>query len=292
MSQKFVFQWMYKLVILLLLVSCTSQPSVEEERTLKIVYTDWSESVAITHLSAVLLEEKMDYTVILKLTDVETAYQEIARGESDIFADAWLPETHKNYMEEHTGEIEELGIIYPEARTGFVVPTYSNMQKIADLKNYTNPVIGIDEGAGVMQNAQRAIEMYNLSVPLLSFSEDEMIKQLEDSVKRRKEIVITGWEPHWIFARYEVKFLDDPENVFGEKENIFVVGSTGIIEEHPRAVRFFERMQLTEKQLNRLVYQVRLSEDPRQGVKNWMKENEYIVNQWVKNLKPERKKIM
>jgi glycine betaine/proline transport system substrate-binding protein len=58
------------------------------------------------------------------------------------------------------------------------------------------------------------------------------------------------------------------------------------------AVRFFERMQLTENQLNRLVYQVRLSEDPRQGVKNWIDENEYIVNQWVKNLKPERKKIM
>ena len=50
---------------------------------------------------------------------------------------------------------------------------------------------------------------------------------------------------------------------------------------HPFAVRFFERMQLTEKQLNSLVYHVRLSEDPRQGVKNWMIENEYIFNQWV-----------
>jgi glycine betaine/proline transport system substrate-binding protein len=292
MKQKTVYNQIYILIVLFFIVSCTNKPSDEEEMTIKLVYTDWSESVAITHLSAVLLEEKMDYSIVLKLTDVESAYREIAEGEADIFADAWLPETHKTYMEEHTGNIEELGIIYPEARTGFVVPAYSNLQTIADLKNYTNPVIGIDEGAGVMQNAHHAIEMYNLSVSLLSFSEDEMIKQLEDSIKRRKEIVITGWEPHWIFARYEVKFLEDPDNVFGEKENIYTVGRTGIDEEHPRAVRFFERMQLTEKQLNSLVYQVRLSEDPRQGVKNWMKENEYIVNQWVKNLKPERKKIM
>ncbi|MGC9354554.1 MAG: glycine betaine ABC transporter substrate-binding protein [Mariniphaga sp.] len=292
MTQKMILKWMCNLAVLLLFVSCGNKTSDEEEKTLKLVYTDWSESVAITHLSAVLLEEKMEYQVILKLTDVESAYQEIASGESDIFADAWLPETHKNYMEAHNGKIEKLGIIYPEARTGFVVPAYSNLQAVADLKNYTNPVIGIDEGAGVMQNAHRAIEMYNLSVPLLSFSEDEMIKQLEDSIKRRKEIVITGWEPHWIFARYEVKFLEDPDNVFGEKENIYTVGRTEIDEKHPRAVRFFERMQLTENQLNRLVYQVRLSEDPRQGVKNWIDENEYIVNQWVKNLKPERKKIM
>jgi glycine betaine/proline transport system substrate-binding protein len=292
MTQKVFFEWMYKLAFLFLLVSCSNQTSKDENKTLRIVYTDWSESVAITHLSAVLLEEKMEYKVILKLTDVEAAYQEVASGESDIFADAWLPETHKNYMEEHGGNIEELGIIYPEARTGFVVPEFSELQSVSDLVTYKNPVIGIDEGAGVMQKARLAIEKYNLPGTLSSFTEDEMIKQLEDSIKRRKEIVITGWEPHWIFARYEVRFLDDPDNIFGGKENILAVGSPGIEEEHPLAVRFFERMQLTEKQLNSLVYQVRLSEDPRQGAKNWMKDNEYIVNQWVKNLKPERLKIM
>lgn len=292
MTQKMILKWMCNLAVLLLFVSCGSKTSDEEEKTLKIVYTDWSESVAITHLSAVLLEEKMEYQVILKLTDVESAYQEIASGESDIFADAWLPETHKNYMEAHNGKIEKLGIIYPEARTGFVVPEYSSLQMVSDLTNYSHPVIGIDEGAGVMQKARLAIEKYSLKNHLNSLSEDEMIKQLEDSIKRRKEIVITGWEPHWIFVRYEVRFLDDPDNIFGEKENIFAVGTMGIVEKHPMAVRFFERMQLTENQLNRLVYQVRLSEDPRQGVKNWIDENEYIVNQWVKNLKPERKKIM
>lgn len=260
--------------------------------TLKMVYTDWSESVAITHLAAFILEEKMEYSTVLKLTDVESAYREIAEGEADIFADAWLPETHKQYLTEHAGKIAQIGITYPEARTGLVVPSYSNLHTVADLKNYNNPVIGIDEGAGVMQKAHLAIEKYNLPVSVVSHSEDEMIKQLEDSIKRRKEIVITGWEPHWIFARYEVRFLEDPDHVFGEKENIYTVGRKGIETGHPRVVRFFERMQLTEKQLNSLVYQVRLSEDPRVGVKNWMNENEYIVNQWVKNLKPERKKIM
>lgn len=292
MTQKTIYNWIYKLIILFFIVSCNGTPPAEEERTLRLVYTDWSESVAITYLSAVLLEEKMEYKMVLKLTDVEDAYREIAEGKADIFADAWLPETHKLYMASHEGKIEKIGITYPEAFTGFVVPAYSSLQTIADLNNYKNPIIGIDEGAGVMQKARLAIERYNLDGQLLNFSEEEMLKQFEDSIKRRKEIVITGWEPHWIFARYEVRFLEDPENIFGEKENIYTIGRAGIDEEHPRAVRFFERLQLTEKQLNSLVYQVRLSEDPKQGVKNWIKENEYIVNQWVKNLKPERKKIM
>lgn len=284
--------WLLLLVLFLSFSSCRNSLPDETDREIRLVYTEWTESVAITFLSAVLLEEKMDYSVELKLTDVALAYQEVAEGKADIFADAWLPETHQQYVEKHEEEIERIGIIYPEARIGFVVPTYSELTTINDLKNYPHTLIGIEESAGIMQKARMAIDNYDLPNTLLNLSEEEMVQQLEDSIKRRENIVVTGWEPHWTFARYDLKFLQDPDQIFGKKENIYSIGRTGIGQEHPHAIRFFERLQLTEKQLNRLVYFVRLSEEPREGVKNWIKENEYIVNQWVKNLKPERKKIM
>lgn len=280
------------LILAAFLVSCNMSRNKEDERTLRIVYTDWSESVAITYLSYVLLEEKMDYTVILKLTDVETAYREVASEEADVFADAWLPETHKSYFDEHSDALEMIGITYPEARTGFVVPEYSQLNSVADLDNYPHPIVGIDPGAGVMQKARAAIDDYSLPITLLELSEEEMVEQLADSIKRRKEIVVTGWEPHWIFARYDVRFLEDPDNIFGEREKIYTIAHKNLEEIHPNAVRFFERMQLSESQLNSLVYQVRLNEDPENGVKAWIDQNEYVVNQWVKNLTRERKKIM
>ena len=280
------------LTIVLFLFSCNMSRNSENERTLRIVYTDWSESVALTYLSYVLLEEKMDYKVVLKLTDVDSAYQEVAEGYADVFTDAWLPETQKKYYDKYSNNIELLGIIYPEAHTGFVVPDYSPLTTIADLQNYKNPIIGIDPGAGVMQKAKTAIKKYALNIPLYELSENEMVKQLEDSVQRRKDIVVTGWEPHWIFARYNVRFLKDPDNIFGQKEKIYAIAQKNLESLHPNAVRFFERMQLSEKQLNSLVYQVRLNEDPIQGVKEWMEQNEYVVNQWVKNITKERKKIM
>lgn len=282
----------FVLLMICLLSSCGSSPLDEEERTLRMVYTEWSESIAITYLSAVLLEQKMEYRVELKLTDIESVYREIAAGEADVFADAWLPETHRPYMDRYPDKIERTGITYPEARIGFVVPDYSPLRTIADLDNYEGPLIGIDKGAGVMQKARRVIEKYSLPNSLLELSEEEMVDHLEDSVRRRKEIVVTGWEPHWLFARYELRFLEDPDNLFGENEKIFTVSRSGLEEAHPHAVRFFERMQLSEKQLNRLVYQLHLSEDPREAALNWIKDNEYVVNQWVKNLRPERKKIM
>jgi glycine betaine/proline transport system substrate-binding protein len=105
-------------------------------------------------------------------------------------------------------------------------------------------------------------------------------------------VVVTGWEPHWIFARYEVRFLEDAEKIFGENEKIYTISRLGIEEDHPRVVRFFERMQLSEKQLNSLVYYMRRNEDPIVGIREWIKKNEYVVNQWVKDLGKEREKIM
>jgi glycine betaine/proline transport system substrate-binding protein len=166
------------------------------------------------------------------------------------------------------------------------------LKSVSDLKNYPHAIVGIDNGAGVMQKTRAAIEKYSLANSLLELSEEEMVEQLGDSIQRRKEIVITGWEPHWIFARYDVRFLDDPDNIFGQKENIYTIARVNLEEKHPNAVRFFERMQLTEKQLNSLVYEIQVNEDPVSGVKSWMGKNEYVVNQWLKNLTKERKKIM
>src|SRR6056297_1855804 len=115
------------LAIIFTVSSCKTPPPEEENRTLRIVYTGWSESVAITHLVAVLLEEEMDYSVELKLADVETVYREIAEGKADIFTDAWLPQTHKSYMEQYPDKIVKIGITYPEAKSGFVVPKYSRL---------------------------------------------------------------------------------------------------------------------------------------------------------------------
>lgn len=264
----------------------------EKERKIRLVYTDWSESIALTYLSKYLLEEEMNYEVVMKLTGVQAAYEDIASNKSDVFTDAWLPETQRRYFEKYKENIEKLGIVYPEAHTGLVVPKYSKLKSIHDLSEYKHSIIGIDSGAGVMHKAAQALKKYQLDNELKDLSEEIMVKHLKDSLERRKEVVVTGWEPHWIFARYDVRFLKDTLGVFGEKEKIYILSRRGLNEDHPHAVRFFERMQLSEKQLNKLVYEVRIQDDPVVGVKNWIKHNEYIVNQWVKDLHKERKKIM
>ncbi|MFO8088196.1 MAG: glycine betaine ABC transporter substrate-binding protein [Bacteroidales bacterium] len=278
---------------MLLWTSCQqSTPEQESERSIRLVYTDWSESIAITHLSSVLLEEQMDYEVITQLTDVESAYKALAENTADVFADAWLPETQKHLYKKYRSELDKTGIIYPEARTGLVVPQYSPLKSLSDLSDYPYAIVGIDSGAGVMHRSRQMIDRLALDNPLLVLSEQEMVRHLKDSIQRRKNIVITGWEPHWIFARYELRFLEDPSHIFGENEKIYALSRKNLESQHPNAKRFFERMQLSEKQFNSLIYEVSISEDPEVGVRRWIKKHEFITNQWVKDLHRERKKIM
>ncbi|MFO8002534.1 MAG: glycine betaine ABC transporter substrate-binding protein [Marinilabilia sp.] len=285
--------------IFLLSVFCSScnfsddgKSGEEEQKTLNIHYTDWSESIAITLLAGTILEEKMGYEVELKLTDIESVYNELASGEADYFADAWLPRTHRQYFIKHEEKIDTIGKVFQNPQTGLVVPHYSELQSIPDLREKDMAILGIDEGAGIMTGTKEAIAHYGLENELVTLSDDQMTFQMSDSIQRKKEVVVTGWEPHWIFNRHEVRFLEDPDNVFPTDEHIYALGNKNSMDEHPNATEFFRRMKLTDEQFNSLIDQVKVATDPGNGVRQWMEKNKYVVNKWVKDLQPERLKIM
>ncbi|HKK68733.1 MAG TPA: glycine betaine ABC transporter substrate-binding protein [Bacteroidales bacterium] len=282
------------LLLILPFYSCnfskTSQD--EEERIVRLNYTDWTESVAITMLASTVLEEKMGYQVELKLTDIESVYDELAAGQADFFADAWLPRTHHQYFNKHEAAIDTVGAVFKNPKTGLVVPRYSQLHSIPDLKENQIPILGIDEGAGIMTNTKEAIAHYQLDNELLTLSDDQMTFQMVDSIKRRKEVVVTGWEPHWMFNRHKVRFLEDPDNVFPTNEHIYSIGNKRSMKEHPNATEFFRRMQLTDEQFNSLIDQVKMATDPVNGIHQWMHKHQYIVNKWIKDLQPERLKVM
>ncbi len=265
----------------------------EEPGEILIVYTDWAESVAMTHLAGHLLEQRLGYKVVLKLADVDQVFHELATAEADVFLDVWLPATHESYMKQYAEELEDLGPNYLAARTGLVVPEYMPVESIGSLSlHYDGPITGIDSTAGIMKNTYLALDAYGLENELLVLSDAEMSARLEQAVKRREPIVITGWEPHWLFHRYALKYLDDSLEVYMEEERIHSLARSGFTADNPNAATFFQRMLLSERQMNALLYELRLNPDPLQGVKEWIKKNEFIVNQWTKGLGVEREKIM
>src|SRR5690625_6282220 len=87
------------------------------------------------------------------------------------------------------------------------------VDSIAELDSEADRTItGIDPGAGVVTAAENAVEEYdNLEGWEVDMSSGgAMVTALDQAYENEEPIIVTGWSPHWKFASYDLKYLDDP----------------------------------------------------------------------------------
>src|SRR5699024_1002296 len=122
---------------------------------------------------------------------------------------------HGDLFEEHQDQLDHLGANLEGAKIGLVVPEYmEDVNTIEDLNNFTDEfngtIIGIEPGAGVVQAAERALEDYDLEGwTVETSSSGAMATALGQAYNNEEPIVVTGWSPHWKFAEYDLKYLED-----------------------------------------------------------------------------------
>jgi glycine betaine/proline transport system substrate-binding protein len=219
---------------------------------------------------------------------VAPIFASVASGDYDAFMDAWLPLTHQTYMEKFGEDLVDLGTNFEGAKIGLVVPTYVDINSIEEMNanadKFDGQIVGIDAGAGIMKATENTITEYGLSdIELMASSGPMMTAALKKAVDEEQWVAVTGWKPHWKFARWDLKFLEDPKGVYGESENIHTVARLGIKEDLPEVAAFFENFKMDDQQLGGLMGMIAESEDmePVDVAKQWMEENEDLVNSWI-----------
>lgn len=258
----------------------------DEEKKIKLAYVNWAEGIAMTNLAAVILEDKLGYKVDLTMADAAPVFTSLANGNSDVFLDVWLPVTHKKYLEQFSDKIVDLGMVYENALLGLVVPSYVNISSIEELNAnkelFGGEIIGIDAGAGLMEAAERAVASYELEFTLRTGSGPVMTAALGKAIAENRAIVVTGWAPHWKFAKWDLKVLEDPKGDFGAVENIHKYSRIGFEADMPDAADFIKAFKLTEAELGNLMDAIENGEgEPKDLARAWMNENEALVNNWL-----------
>lgn len=148
-------------------------------------------------------------------------------------------------------------------------------------------IIGIDPGAGIMKAASAAIEEYGLSDwTLIEGSSAAMTATLAKAIKSEQPIIITGWTPHWMFAKYDLKYLEDPKKVFGEAEEIHTVVRKGLKEAHPEAYEFLDRFEWTSDEMGEIMTAIQEGQDPAEAAKAWAESHSDRVDAWTADIQP------
>ncbi|MET3683516.1 ABC-type proline/glycine betaine transport system substrate-binding protein [Alkalibacillus flavidus] len=122
-----------------------------------------------------------------------------------------------------------------------------NSNGSSDDVNYSEEVehtiIGIEPGAGITVTTEKAIEEYDSlsGWNLEASSTATMITELQEAIEAEEPIVVTGWNPHWMFAQFpDMEYLEDPKGIYGEAENIVTLARQGLESDHPEAFKLID----------------------------------------------------
>ncbi|SDC65234.1 glycine betaine/proline transport system substrate-binding protein [Pelagirhabdus alkalitolerans] len=146
---------------------------------------------------------------------------------------------------------------------------------------------GIEPGAGAMESTEQAINTYdNLSeYELEESSTAGMLTELGNAIDAEEPIVVVGWTPHWKFARYDLKYLDDPEEAFGGVEYIHTIVREGLEEDMPEAFTVLDRFEWEVEDMEQLMlmnYEDEIEYEEAASI--WIEENRDQVDEWLEGV--------
>lgn len=270
----------------------TSTPAQSED-PIRVGWTAWSDAEFVTKLAKQVIESNFDRKVELVQTDIAPQYQGVAKGDIDVMLMSWQPGTHSDYLDKVNSDgvkAVNLGLLYGYAKLGWAVPSYvpkDKLNSINDLKKDSvrekldATITGIDPGAGLMRLSNKTVEQYELDqYNLQSSSGAGMTAALERAVNRKEWIVVTGWNPHWMFGAFDLRYLKDPEGTLGNYERIHAFAHVGFYQDSPEIGMFLSRMQLPLDELESAMNEAQNSSYDK-AVQQYIDNHGARIDYWV-----------
>jgi glycine betaine/proline transport system substrate-binding protein len=171
----------------------------------------------------------------------------------------WQPKTHADYYKRDEGKVERLGTLYSDAKLGWVVPKYVPESELSSLDDLAKPAVqqklggriqGIEPGAGLTRLSQDALKAYGLNgYTLQESSEAAMLSMVNRQMRGKNWVIATAWSPHWMFGKYEMRYLADPKGALGAAEEVVGLGRPGLKKERPEVAAFLSKLTMPLNEL-------------------------------------------
>ncbi|MEJ8799458.1 glycine betaine ABC transporter substrate-binding protein [Trinickia caryophylli] len=264
--------------------------AADTKPTIKIGYVEgWDDSVATSNVAATIIEKRLGYPVKLVPVAAGVMWEGVARGDLDATLSAWLPVTQGAYWKRFQDKVVDLGPNFTDAKIGLIVPADAKVNSIADLEGqkeaFGGRIVGIDAGAGVMAKTADAIKAYKIGYQLMPSSGSAMTAELARDINMKKPVVVTGWAPHWMFAKWKLKFLEDPKKVYGEAEHVDSVINPELEKKAPEVVAFLKKFQWKTGQIDSVMLAAQNGKKPPEAANAWLSAHPDQVNEWLAGTK-------
>src|SRR5215210_4774282 len=276
------------------------QSGSSENKTLILGNIGWTENVAVSNLTKVVMEEDLGYQEVeLKTLDVGVLFEGVAGGDLQAFQDVWMP-NHTELLADVKDDVEHLPPWYEgETTFGLAVPSYmTGVNSIEDLNGSgAERIIGIEPGAVISEKIEdNVIPDYNLTLEHEPSSTAAMLAEVERLYKAKEPFVFPPWCPHpmcgevsgWqgqdlgdLGGMYDFRYLEDPKNSLGNLDQpakISSIVNEDLSDDDPVAYAFLKSLKLSEGEVISLETEIgKAGDDAVKGTKAWLEDNHDAV---------------
>lgn len=253
-----VFKKAYSLLLVITIVfsvfsSFSNNANDQEVEVINVATNDgWSDHVALGALFSYIVETETNYQFEFESLDTTYIFGSLASNDNDVYLSAWMPTSQAAY-DKYEDKIEYISTPFTGAKIGIVVPSYmTDVNSIADLKgresDFNNVFFGIEPGTQTAAIAEGVPDAYGLDMRQSTSSSAAMLQELDNAIKKEQDVVVTLWSPHWSFAKYDIKMLEDPKEAMGTGDEIIIYSRLGFAEDYPELTEMLASISLSNDQ--------------------------------------------
>ncbi|MDN6297030.1 MAG: ABC transporter substrate-binding protein [Halomonas sp.] len=238
-----------------------TSPAQSDDATLNLGVPAWPGITVKTEIASQLLAP-LGYDIHTREVGLQVIYEGLKSGDLDAFLGAWLPAQNHLYTPlEKNGTITSIANNVDGAQMTLAVPAYLHEQGIrsfADLddnrERFDGKIHSFGAGSAASQILDKAIDNDSWGLgdwQLVDTSVVAMLSAARNAISREAPIVWVGWKPHWMNLALDMRYLDDPENLFGKnngESQVLTLMRTPYAENHPNLVNFFEEFTFSAEE--------------------------------------------
>ena len=264
--------------------------------TINFGYVQWPGVTAKTHVAA-KVAEYLGYETKMTAASQAIIFKSLETEDLDVFLGNWLPTMKMHFNEyEEKGAVHNVRVNLEDVVYQTAVPEYvyeAGVKSLADLNEYADKfdskIYGIEPGNDGNIIIQDAIDnnTYNLGDWTLQASSTAgMLSSVQRAVNNEEWIAFNGWKPHYMNVLFDLKYLEDPEGIWGENDSVYTVARNGYQDENPNFYKFLEQFKVPAPIQNDWINEYQNNDrDPEEVAEEWIANNLDIVNQWVFGVK-------
>lgn len=219
---------------------------------------------------------------------LQVIYQGLESGDIDVFLGGWMPAQREMYAPlEESGNIVNVANNVDGAQMTLAVPEYlydQGIQSFADLDTHRDRFDGRIHGFGA---GSAASEILNDAIDddawglgdwrLVDTSTVGMLSAARDAISREAPIVWVGWTPHWMNLELPMRYLDDPQDLFGEnngESEVLTLMRGDYAASHPNLATFLSQFTFSAEEQSWMIREYGQEERDLEAVaEQWIRDN-------------------